>query len=829
MAMVESLTLRNKLKALCTCLEDGWSYAVFWRFHPHNPLLLTAEDAYYEGQLGQEIANMLPQTHLFGEGIVGKAAFTGKHIWVHSDGQSQEWNLCGQNIYKEDSELLQHFSSGIKTIVAIPVIACGVVQFGSKNKILERVEFLEQTQRSLIEMDNVGMVDMLGNVVSPLDCENYDLNSLLASFSSENSYDSTLEYAHGENSEELMRKFYSYESDNNSFPSLYNVHNEGMTSFHGDYCVGDQLNAIIEAQVALCDTDFTNVLLRPNSLMNSLIANDTSFGAWNDEVSFFDSLGQQLVSAEENTFPCSEIAVEDPALSSMYSMNIGACQEKLQSTLTNQQSSQSDIVTQVDFQSSSNTLHGLSKNIEAVDMSEEFLNFGSLDGLCQWFAPSPDDNNFIAITALDSNLSESIEFNPTSSDWVGSSSLRNIPVTCSAGANSIETSAIMHSPENSFFDFNRDEKNEWWENMPTPAWSPAIFSECVSELNTSTLTGIQNGLLFSEPLSGEASYNPLDSSNFEYELSPNKRQVVEFAQLNTNAIQFRNLARPAKATSDLMDSISYSEKTNNLVRKKDTLPKLQVPRWIDDGHSINNGKAVPTHCQTQNPEEGTTKRTKKRARPKESTRPRPKDRQQIQDCIKELRGIIPNGEKYSIDSLLGQTISYMRYLKIVAEYADKLQEPIELKLIEQANEVALEDSNVEDNKNFGVTWAVDLATPTMECPIIVEDMNTPGQMRIEFLCEGQEGVFGLGIGHNIESIGLKTLKAEMKSRKNKLWAVFIVEIVQQANRHWTRQDVFYFILNLIQQSYTSKIDSANDIANVIDPIDSWLRKSPEKQ
>ncbi|CAL0299954.1 unnamed protein product [Lupinus luteus] len=827
--MVESLTLRNKLKALCTCLEDGWSYAIFWRFHSQNPLLLTAEDAYYEAQLGQEIANMLPQIHLFGEGIVGKAAFTGKHIWVHSDGQSQEWNLCGQNIYKEDSELLQHFSSGIKTIVVIPVIACGVVQFGSKKKILERVEFLEQTQRLLMEMDNADMVDMSVNAVSPPDCENYDVNSLLASFSYENSYDSTLEYAHGENSEDLMRNFYSYESVNNSLPSLYNVYNEGMTSFHGDSCVGDQLNATNEAQVASSDTDFTDVLLRPNSLMNNLISGNTSFGAWNDEVSFFDSFGPQLVSAVENTFSCSEIAVQDPALSSMYSMNIGACQEKLQSTLTNRQSSQSDVVIQVDFPSSSNTLHGLSKNLESIDMSEEFLKFSSLDDLCQWFVPSPDDNNFIAITALDNTPSESIVFNPTSFVPVGSSSLSNIPVTCSAGANSVETSAVMHSPENSFFNFNHDETNEWWENMPTPALSPAIFSECISELNTSTLTSTQNGLLFSEPLSGEASYDPLDSSDFEYELSPNKRQVVEFAPLSINAMQFGNLARPAKATSDFMDSISYSEKTNNLARKKDTLPKLQVPRWIDDGHSINNGNAVPAQHKTQKPVEGTTKLTKKRARPKESTRPRPKDRQQIQDCIKELRGIIPNGEKYSIDSLLSQTISYMRYLKIVAEYADKLQEPIELKLIEQANEAALEDSNVDDNKNFGVTWAVDLATQTMECPIIVEDMNKPGQMRIEFLCEGQEGVFGLGIGHDIESIGLKTLKAEMKTRKNKLWAVFIVEIVQQAKRHWTRQDVFYFILNLIQQSYTSKMDSANNNTNVIDPIDSWLRQSPEKQ
>lgn len=56
---------------------------------------------------------------------------------------------------------------------------------------------------------------------------------------------------------------------------------------------------------------------------------------------------------------------------------------------------------------------------------------------------------------------------------------------------------------------------------------------------------------------------------------------------------------------------------------------------IDDSCSINN---------TKKPEEG-SKMVKKRARPGESTRPRPKDRQQIQDRVKELREIVPNSAK----------------------------------------------------------------------------------------------------------------------------------------------------------------------------------------
>lgn len=64
---------------------------------------------------------------------------------------------------------------------------------------------------------------------------------------------------------------------------------------------------------------------------------------------------------------------------------------------------------------------------------------------------------------------------------------------------------------------------------------------------------------------------------------------------------------------------------------------------VDDSCSINNAKK---------PEEG-LKMVKKRARPGESTRPRPKDRQQIQDRVKELREIVPNSAKVlHIDNFL---------------------------------------------------------------------------------------------------------------------------------------------------------------------------------
>ncbi|KAK7391837.1 hypothetical protein VNO78_20260 [Psophocarpus tetragonolobus] len=809
-------TLRNKLKTLCvSACAHGWSYAIFWRFHPRNSLLLTMEEAYYEEHLGEEITNMHPQLHLLGEGIVGEAAFTGKHSWVHSDGQTHDWNLTGQNISEDDSELHQQFSSGIKTIVVIPVKARGVVQFGSRKKIMERVEFLEQTQSVLMEIDgDMGMIDMSGNMVLPQDCDSNDLNGLLASISSA--------------------------SPNNPFPSQNKTYEEAMASLQRDsFCLGDQLKSTTETQVVLSDRDSADVLLNPNSSSNSFIAKNPCFGAYGGELSSFDLLEQQLVSdlsaqevadvcfTNENAFSNSKLLAQDSALTSSCSMGPmgrGSFKDKLQNSLDNQYSTQSSVVTDVDFPSSSNTLHGLLENLEPIDMSEEILKFCSMDDLCQWFGPSQEDSICQKVIALDNTFSESVEFNPASFDLVGSSALNDISGTCLTAPNSNsdgkETSVVMHSAEKVLLDSmeldsSYDGANEWWANTHTPMVSgvtDAGFSECISELNTDILTGTRKRLFselgIEELLRGGANYNSFNSSSeFEYELTPNKSQTVESSSTNRNPIYLTNLHRPGARGDLLQQPLCDLNNTNHLPSKKDTFPKLQAGTWIDDSLSINIGRDALLH--PQKPEEP-AKPSKKRARPGESTRPRPKDRQQIQDCIKELRGIIPNGGKCSIDSLLDRTIRYMLFLQSVLKYSDRLHEPNEPKLIEQENEVVLKDSGMADIKNCGITWAYEVAHQTMLCPIIVEDMSLPGQMLIEMLCE-EQGFF-LEIIDIIRGFGLSILKAKMERKKKKLWARFIVE----ANRHVTRIDVFWSLIHLLQKTDTSGTDSSNKNCDVIE-------------
>ncbi|KAG6500252.1 uncharacterized protein LOC121996863 isoform X1 [Zingiber officinale] len=223
---------------------------------------------------------------------------------------------------------------------------------------------------------------------------------------------------------------------------------------------------------------------------------------------------------------------------------------------------------------------------------------------------------------------------------------------------------------------------------------------------------------------------------------------------------------------------------------KEALSNSNFCSWIDDSSSINTENSVLN--QSKKPEES-TKAVKKRARPGESTRPRPKDRQQIQDRLKELREIVPNGAKCSIDALLDKTIKHMLFLQSVTKYANKLKQADEPKIIGEESGVVLKD-NSGGVTGAGATWAYEVAGQTMVCPIIVEDLTPPGQMLVEMLCEDR-GLF-LEIADIIRGFGLIILKGVMETRECKIWARFLVE----ANREVTRMDIFLSLIQLLQQN-----------------------------
>ncbi|XP_038713911.1 transcription factor EMB1444-like isoform X1 [Tripterygium wilfordii] len=188
------------------------------------------------------------------------------------------------------------------------------------------------------------------------------------------------------------------------------------------------------------------------------------------------------------------------------------------------------------------------------------------------------------------------------------------------------------------------------------------------------------------------------------------------------------------------------------------------------------------------------KNNKKRSRPGESSRPRPRDRQLIQDRIKELRELVPNGSKCSIDSLLERTIKHMLFLQSIAKHADKLKNCADSKLHHKGTGMP-GSSNYEQ----GSSWAVEVGSHLKVCSIIVENLNQKGQMLVEMLCE--ECSHFLEIAEAIKSLNLTILKGITEAHGEKTWICFVVE--GQNNRIMHRMDILWSLVKILQPASTN--------------------------
>lgn len=187
------------------------------------------------------------------------------------------------------------------------------------------------------------------------------------------------------------------------------------------------------------------------------------------------------------------------------------------------------------------------------------------------------------------------------------------------------------------------------------------------------------------------------------------------------------------------------------------------------------------------------KNSKRRAKPGESCRPRPRDRQLIQDRIKELRELVPNGAKCSIDSLLERTIKHMLFLQGITKHADKLNKCANMKLHQKENGM-LGSSNTDQ----GSSWAVEVGGQLKVCSIIVENLNKNGQILVEMMCE--ECSHFLEIAEAIRSLGLTILKGITEAHGEKTWICFVVE--GENNRNIHRMDILWSLVQILQRSNT---------------------------
>ncbi|KAB1215519.1 Transcription factor LHW [Morella rubra] len=806
--------LKKTLKSLCR--SYGWSYGVFWRFVQRGSLLLTFEDAYCEEQVGA-VVDMLPQIHMTGEGVIGQAAFSGKHRWMFADAYGEVWDSAGsferKDIFQDDSEFLFQFSSGIKTIAVISVAPQGVVQFGSTQKILEKLEFLDQTKRLFQEMKNVDGLVPLENALSTCNNENYVLNGLFASsISSGNSYTGDLNAIYDDSRKELLGEACSETITKESSHSIFGIHGERMTRDPDN-----QLQACgTETQVLLSDklsTQFQQTLLQSTSSVSTRSSEDSI-------LTLFDPLlasetkvlhSSKLYTSKVNTLEsCRNIA------------------SNVQEDGVSQHSFPSIVETRGEVPGTGTSMHRFTKEFKSEDFSPEVPEFYLADDLFQWFSPSPDNSINRMAAALANNLSQPMGVTSASSSLVGDDGFNHFPskypgnsVQCSItktfNPNEQENSVVMmNDAENDLFngfglDFGYCQSGDCFEDLIPPVKSATAdtgMSECMPELDVGSMAGPRKGLFselgLQEILDGIS--NAHSSAKLEDQISNNKRSRVDSSSVNSNQLQLASFACSSGSLSRMQPGYNLDKKSN--FPKKEVLPKSQVGLWIDDSYSINSGNAGL--ARPQKPLEP-AKATRKRAKPGESTRPRPKDRQQIQDRIKELRGIIPHGGKCSIDSLLDRTIKYMLFLQSVTKYADRLKQSDEPKLIGQETGVVLKDNNMGGGSG-GTTWAFEVGSQTMVCPIIVEDLNPPGQMLVEMLCE-EQGFF-LEIADVIRGFQLNILKGVMEAREDKIWARFIVE----ASSHVTRIDIFLSLVQLLKQTTTSSNDATSQPGNIIDGV-----------
>ncbi|KAJ8749611.1 hypothetical protein K2173_026260 [Erythroxylum novogranatense] len=182
---------------------------------------------------------------------------------------------------------------------------------------------------------------------------------------------------------------------------------------------------------------------------------------------------------------------------------------------------------------------------------------------------------------------------------------------------------------------------------------------------------------------------------------------------------------------------------------------------------------------------------KKRARPGENSRPRPRDRQLIQDRIKELRLLVPHGSKCSIDSLLEHTIKHMLFLESITKHAAKVNKCAETKMHHKATDGSCQEQ--------GSSWALEVESPLKVSSIVAENLNKTRQMLVEMMCD--ECSHFLEIAEAIRSLGLTILKGITELHGEKTWMCFVVEGQNIKVMH--RMDVLRSLVQALQHKATS--------------------------
>ncbi|CAL5030530.1 unnamed protein product [Urochloa decumbens] len=794
------------------CRAGGWSYAAVWRFHPHDPRLLTLGESYCEDEAKTVVEKMLNQVHIVGEGIIGEALVSGECQWIYDTTTCHAMNQTSHPDNQDSFEgytWWQHqFLNGIETIAVLPLQLQGLVQFGSIRKVPRSSDFLNQVRSIFDQMKNASMENTRSNTLTS------SQQPILTSLRSANDIlvHNKVNPLQSEKLEENIERTESIRSSicspSNSQRSLTDLTSHGTGNTNMDtniLAMPVNSKSIYELKGFDNITDFfyQNVDVKTQVQANSSKVPDSIIASIMSAYKSSNNLHRMTKESSDKSMPAyspylytttnspnsalDELCYSSAGFSSSLTTISGKATNCLQTV------GDKLLCKSVSFSSNpciseiqDNCLtphHGLMHEQSLIPDTGECARLLSPE---ESFIVQSDSMQLKDTTHFTCQTNPTCPELPNRTPEEATTGKSNSDMKECSGNNGLLESMMLDLGTNSFV-------QDWWDDNVLPAGNLPNLGNMHSEsaiefANKHQLSTGERGLLSIsavEQLLGADATPPTGHGLLGAEATA-LAGCVSNSQLPQ--FPFRDCITAYNARVPSLASSSYtSGNVQNGSSKATSVPPANIS--ADDTCSFNTANSKGS--QSNNPEG--IKVAKKRARAGESTRPRPKDRQLIQDRVKELREIVPNGAKCSIDALLERTIKHMLFLQSVTKYAEKIKQPDEPKLIDKESGVILKD-NPDAGKNGGATWAYEVADKTMVCPIVIEDLSPPGQMLVEMLCE-ERGLF-LEIADNIRGFGLTILKGLMELRDGKIWARFLVE----ANREVTRMDIFLSLVQLLEQN-----------------------------
>ncbi|KAK4762592.1 hypothetical protein SAY86_008360 [Trapa natans] len=824
--------LKEALKTLCGV--NQWSYAVFWKIGCQNPRLLIWEECYCEASnsvcphgfhnfnsscgafpledLSCHPANPVEdkfhslikrmmnnyQNCLVGEGIIGRAAATGNYLWLLSDSQNKD--VLPPEV---TDEMCHQFSAGIKTVAVIPVIPHGIVQLGSSFSIMENLGFVNDIKSLILQLGCIP-----GALFSMDSSEKYRVSGFPRRVLNEDAANvGKITGSHNLMGDSQLGNLLDH-SRPSSGHSDYVVRevqeNSLMTSsfIRSPYCplekevfcprrqfqretmsagvISHELNEELYQFISSCSgssgVDFQapqdKLVLRDQILLNTETRDLAGITTSQSRVLDLSSLDTSQV-------------LEGGKLLNKFK-NHSRAVDPLHSFSAAPEFSPPEL-TEVGFKNSGLTEQ---EEIPPFGLSDELLAYTTevlSGGSDQINIPLGTYHSRIGFSHRNQGMGNDYAVAPTLqlTHLNGDKPLHEIGfrITTSPSFNYVD--ALQQSGGANLSDIlgvDRLNKIVSWkvgsanscklgcenlivENIQETDQDLTLVNNNLSEFVVFSMTGSDH--LLDAVVCGAQStlmQTSAGSSSLGIPEPPSKEENLSSGSLKPSC------TNKNEATCSASNSLGSQDKLS-----------------ADQGHSMKRDSSILT-AHSKGPD-GASRPRPKRPKHGESTKPRPKDRQMIQDRLKELRDIVPDGGKCSIDALLERTVKHMLFLQGVVKHVDKLKHIGQLRITDREGRTIL-----KDNFEGGATWALEVGSPSGVCPIIVGDVNPPRELLIEMLCENQ-GLF-LEIADVIRRLGLTILAGVMESRYGNIWARFAVE----ANRDVTRVEVFTSLVHALEET-----------------------------